>query len=333
MAEMNIKKRIKFIKGEQKKFLSRVEESFSVQEIATWCEKSERTIRDWRREKFLIDEDSLLIICKKAKEEYPKNTNKIDSYWYAKKGATMGWIAVCKKYGSFPKNEEKRMSAWRKWWKEEGKFSETNAIGKRKSISIPQKSIKLAEFVGIMIGDGSITNYQIQISMSSIVDKDYALYVKKLIEELFQVPVSVIFLSSSNVIKLVVSRKSLVEYCQKIGLKKGNKINAGLSVPQWIYEEKKYQVACLRGIMDTDGCIYNEIHRYKNKTYKYKRWNVTSASKELRKDVARILKNLRISFKERNQRSLQIEKRDEIKKYFKEVGSNNPKHITRYSQK
>lgn len=331
MAKTNIQNRIKFSEKLQKKFLEEIEEKFPIKQIACWCQKSERTIRDWKREKFLIDEKSLLTICKKSKTEYPKNIKKLDAYWYAKKGSKKGWLAVVEKYGSFPKDEKERKRGWYRWWNKKGRFQE-GRIGKRKTIRKPKKSMKLAEFVGIMIGGGSITNSQIQISISSIVDKDYAYHIKKIIEDLFKTSPSIINLKNANALKIIVSRKDLVDYCQAIGLKKGHKVKNDVNIPKWIFNKIGYQKACLKGIMDTDGCIFNENHKYKNKIYKYKRWNITSASSILRKDIIMVLKNLNFSPKERGDRCVQLEKSIEIKRYFNKIGSNNPKHIKKYYQ-
>jgi hypothetical protein len=329
VAEKYIKNRVKFPTGFQRIYLEKIISLFSVEKIAIWCNKSERTIRDWRREKFLIDEESLNILVKKSKVLYPNSVKIIDTFWYTKKGSMLGWKAVIKKYGKFPKDEKKRKEKWYEWWEKKGKFSK-NRIGKRKRINVPRKSKKLSEFVGIMIGDGSITKSQIQISMSSVVDKEYSDHVKTLIEELFNVSPSIINIPCSNVIKIIVSRKNLVDYCKKIGLKEGNKLKNHLSIPFWIKNNTAYKKSCLRGIMDTDGCIFSECHKYKNKIYKYKRWNITSASPYLRKDISDILNDLDFSPKIRNNRCVQLENNTEIKKYFEKIGSNNPKHINRY---
>lgn len=31
-----------------------------------------------------------------------------------------------------------------------------------------------------------------------------------------------------------------------------------VSVPSWIQQDDKYKIPCLRGLLETDGCIYND---------------------------------------------------------------------------
>ncbi len=331
MAELNRQNnRIKFLPGKQRTFIESAEKHFSVRQLAKLCGKSERTIRDWRREVYLIDDNSLKTLCDRLNMPIPKNIKILDKYWYVHKGKKLGWEAVVKKYGAIPKNEKYRKQKWYEWWEREGKFKTNGLTRAPLKIKKPRYSKNIAEFVGIMIGDGSITNSQIQISMSSIVDKEYIPYIKKLIEDQFRVYVSIIRPSYANVIKIIVSRKELVFYCQKIGLRKGNKLKEGLSVPEWIFKNKEYQKACLRGVMDTDGCIFNERHIYKNRKYSYKRWNITSASLRLCKDIYKMLENLGFNPRIRNSRCVQLENKNEIERYFEIVGTRNPKHLRRY---
>jgi hypothetical protein len=55
--------RILFPKGEQRKFIDRIISKVSVGEAAKLCNLSERTIRDWRREKFLMDQNLVYKLC------------------------------------------------------------------------------------------------------------------------------------------------------------------------------------------------------------------------------------------------------------------------------
>ena len=92
----------------------------------------------------------------------------------------------------------------------------------------------------------------------------------------------------------------------------------------------EFEKRCVRGLMDTDGCIFNKVHKMKNKQYSYKRLSLVSASPMLRKSIFDILEKLRLSPKIRGNRSVQIENKEKIAEYFKVVGSSNPKHLNRY---
>lgn len=56
----------------------------------------------------------------------------------------------------------------------------------RKLVRLPPRSVRFAEFIGIMMGDGGINNeWQANITLNSIADRAYADYVVTLCVELF----------------------------------------------------------------------------------------------------------------------------------------------------
>ena len=103
-------------------------------------------------------------------------------------------------------------------------------------------------------------------------------------------------------------------------------------MPGWILAKKSYRVACVRGLMDTDGCLFYECHNIKSKKYCYPRLSFVTASVPLRDSVFGILNKLGLNPKIRNvnKRYVQIEEKEKIKEYFKIVGSSNPKHLNKY---
>ena len=86
----------------------------------------------------------------------------------------------------------------------------------------------------------------------------------------------------------------------------------------------------MRGLMDTDGCLFYECHNIKDKKYCYPRLSFISASAPLRKSVFEILDKLSLQPKIRNIRYVQIENKEKIKEYFNIVGSSNQKHLNKY---
>ena len=87
----------------------------------------------------------------------------------------------------------------------------------------------------------------------------------------------------------------------------------------------------MRGLMDTDGCVFHECHNIKGKKYCYPRLSFVTASIPLRNSVVGILQKLHLNPKIRgtNQRYVQIEEKEKIKEYFKLIGSSNPKHLNK----
>ena len=75
--------RILLSKGEQQKFMEKVLSKISVAKVAKLYNLSERTIRDWRRGKFLMDKDVMLKLCADTNTPKPKNFQEINDFWYA----------------------------------------------------------------------------------------------------------------------------------------------------------------------------------------------------------------------------------------------------------
>ena len=139
----------------------------------------------------------------------------------------------------------------------------------RKVVTIPGKSKELAEFVGIMIGDGGINNpWQANISMNSVADAAYANYVEHLIVHLFGVSPAIRKRKDRNTLVISLASTTIVDFLVFLGLPRGNKLKAGLKIPKWILRNPSYRKSCVRGLVDTDGCLY--IHKHKIGGLEYK---------------------------------------------------------------
>lgn len=335
MAEKLSFKRILFRKGEQKTFLSFLLQRLSIHDAAGICKVSERTIRDWRRGRFLITDNALRVLCKRANLPTPRNIRFVDRYWYTKKGAMLGWKTVIRKYGKMPKNEEYRKKQWFEWWEREGKHKFHPIINRPKSITYPKYSEELAEFVGIILGDGSITDYQVTVSLNSKRERKYASFIEGLIHTLFQVPITRRYRSYENhesSIDLVVSRVALVRFCiQKLGLIKGNKVRHQVGVPVWIKRSRKYLLACVRGLVDTDGSVYLHRYRVNGKWYTYSKLSFANRSIPLLKFVFRALQTSHMSPRlTKNQENVCLDSKKDMRAYFELIGSHNSWHLKRY---
>ena len=330
MAEKYISKRVLFPKGSQETFLKQVFATISTQEAAKLCNLSERTIRDWRREKFSMDFASLSKLCKKIGISLPKEVKLEERYWYAKKGAQAGGLARYKKYGNVGGDEKYRKKKWFEWWEQKGKYSFHPILNAPKKIRRPRPSQELAEFVGIVLGDGGISRYQVTITLHSEDDKEYGKFVVSLMKKLFAVPVGIHPSNRDKVIDYVVSRVDLVRFLEKIGLKQGNKVKHQVDIPNWIKQNENYSIACVRGLVDTDGSVFTHNYKVKGKIYSYKKLSFTSHSKPLRESVFEILKGLGLRVRFDSGYDVRIDSREDMEKYFQIVGSHNPKHLKRY---
>lgn len=325
-------KRIVFQPGKQRQFLLDAANKLhlSPSSLAKKLSVHQRTMSDWCRETSTLPRKVFNRLILETQQSSPKNIEIRRAYWSTNKAAAIAGKNVYKKYGYIGGDPEIRKRRWQEWWQREGRLK--SDICQPKPIRLPRRSGDLAEFVGIMMGDGGMSQAQITISLGTKTDGPYSKYVERLIEYLFSVKPSRYDRPTSGVVALVVSRKKMVDFCQSIGLKLGNKLAGDLDIPDWIKLSHTFHTRCLRGLIDTDGCIYNECHTINGKRYCYPRIAFVSASTRLLSSVHLILQKLGLAAKIRNQRSVNIESRSAIDKYFLLIGTSNPKHRSRYER-
>ncbi|MDE1919177.1 MAG: LAGLIDADG family homing endonuclease [Patescibacteria group bacterium] len=189
----------------------------------------------------------------------------------------------------------------------------------RKTVRIPRPSQSLAEFFGIMLGDGGINNlWQANITMNSVEDAEYALYVQKLIENLFGILPPVRKRKGRNAVVISAASTTLVDFLVEKGLPRGNKLKNGVCIPDWVLEKCSYRVACVRGLMDTDGCLFIHSHRTGGKRYENIGLCFTSYSPKMLGQVAGVFEEFGIMPHIGSQgRSIYLYRADAVAKYLK----------------
>ena len=326
----NEDKRVFFPKGKQSEFLLQVSKSCGLSWVllAFKLGISRRTLFDWRREKYSLSLGSFDKMCKLANIDSPADIEIREAFWPVKKAAHLGGAAMFKKYGTIgdPLIRRKR---WIEWWERKGKYNPKRYFVAR-SIIKPAKSKELAEFVGILIGDGGITERQVIITLNSVVDREYVIFVEKLIINLFGIEPKIHTRKNELATRIEVSRTNLVAFCRSLGLKVGNKIKQNLDIPDWIKADKDFEKACVRGLMDTDGCLFTEKHKIKGKIYAYPRLSLVSMIPVLRSSVYSFFEELGFSPRIRGERSVQLENFLDIKGYFDKIGTSHPKNKKKF---
>lgn len=333
MKEKIFPKRVFFPKEEQRSFLDSVKEEMRVSwpELAEVVGVHKRTMNDWKREKTSMSFPALKTILRKTGWEMPGNVEMKEPFWYTHKGAREGGLAVYKKYGRVGGDPEYRKKKWYEWWEREGRFKHHPIINTTLPIRRPRKSADLAEFVGIVLGDGGISKRQLTITLNDKDDKDYGEFVITLIKKLFDVPVSTYHREEVSTINFIVSRSELIHFCvEELGLKRGNKIKQQVDIPDWIKQNELYSIACVRGLVDTDGCVFPHRYKVNEKWYSYKKLSFTSYSKPLRQSVFNILKDNALNPRLARDRDVRLESIKDMKKYFRIFNFHNPKHLKRY---
>ena len=333
MAESNmVRSRIVLPKGQQKKFIEAVQkkQNASIDALAKIVKVSSRTLRDWKREKFLALYKAFLIFSRYANIPIPKTAKKRKPFWYVNDGARAGGKAVMQKYGRVPSNENVRKKKWHEWWNKVGRFNTSSFLAQPLYFRKPTLSKDLAEFFGIMIGDGGMTDYQIIITLHHTDDLAYSKFVIHLIKKLFGVSPKIYHRPKISVNNIAISRSKLIVYLKTLGLVTGNKIKQQLDVPRWIKDRDLFLKACIRGLVDTDGCIIRHKYTVNNKKYSYKKLSFTSMSKPLRETVFKAFKKFGLTPTISQNRDVRLHSIKDMGTYFSLIGSHNPKHLNKY---
>ena len=195
----------------------------------------------------------------------------------------------------------------------------------RKQIILPKYSKKLAEFFGIMMGDGGIGNpWQANITVNFVADFEYSKYISKLSVELFGIQPVIRKRKTTNALVVSLSSTSLVDFLVFNGLPRGNKLKNGLTIPKWIINYPSYKKLCLRGLIDTDGCMFIHIHKVRGKVYRNIGLTFASRSPELIFQVAEILEEFGIiPHISKRGWEIYVYQADSVLKYLKIFGTSN----------
>lgn len=188
--------------------------------------------------------------------------------------------------------------------------------------------------MGIEFGDGGIGNpWQVVITLNSNKDTEYAKYVVNLINSLFGINAIVRKRKNENTLQLISSSTSLVDFLVTKGAVRGNKIAQHFDIPKWISGKVRYEKAFVKGLMDTDGCLYIHKHTIKDIVYKNIGLCFTSYSQDLLDSVADIFRKFGINphITDRGRR-IYLYGKDSVIMYLRTFGSANQRIIEKYKE-
>lgn len=217
-----------------------------------------------------------------------------------------------------------------------------------KDLIIPTKIDELlAEETGLHIGDGTMNFYKqknkikgsYQLRGHIIDDKlHYKKRIKIIYKELYNVNVPLKEMKKTGVFGFQIWNNPLINFKSKI-LKLPLGPKKEISIPYQFLNKKSLKMAVIKGIYDTDGCLYLEKKRNKSL---YPRVKFTTTSNILAKQIKKELVKLNIRAthyfhkrKEINWNDLHsVEVRGEamLVKFFAIINPGNPKHIQKYER-
>jgi len=122
----------------------------------------------------------------------------------------------------------------------------------------PNKNLQ-SYIIGLAIGDGNLSNPSGRATRLRITcDKKYPLLLQRIVNLLQE-------LLPNNKVSVVGRKENYVDvsvcsnHLEKIvgwQVGKGSKFTQKVSIPNWIKQNKKYKINCLKGLIETDGSIY-----------------------------------------------------------------------------
>jgi len=333
MAEQIRYNRIRFPKGRQKLFLEEIKMRLNCNNrfLAQALGIKIRTLSDWLREKSTINYSSIFNLCRKHKISFPQRAKLLPEFWYVKKASRLGAKIRNRLYGNpgTPEGRKRGGVTTMKQMMANPQLAMRLGFKTKKNIKLPQDKSLLAEFIGIMLGDGSLLGYGVKVTFNRVTDKKYGIFVQGLVRRLFGISSNVIIHKSDKSSDVVVYSKMLADYLVEMGLKRGNKKINNVDIPLWLKHDSKLGLDCIRGLADTDGSFYGYNNIIRGNRYKNFAFCFTNRASRLLASFYNILKKEGFSVSGAKDRVYLYKKKD-IARYFEVVGSHNHKHLEKY---
>ncbi|MCL9971915.1 MAG: hypothetical protein NBV63_00710 [Candidatus Pacebacteria bacterium] len=199
-------------------------------------------------------------------------------------------------------------------------------------VRAPKRSAAFAELIGVMYGDGHVDKYQATITTNADTDSEHAQYIQKLVHAVFKLTPSFSLRKDSKACTITINSRNVCDYFEREGIPRGNKIAQGLSVPHWINAQGVYKYAFTRGLFDSDGCVFQDVHLIRGKEYRNIGIAFASKSRELLVHFTQVLTTLGLHPTQTTPHRVFLRRAKEVDTYFRVIGSSNAKHLGRYAQ-
>ncbi len=197
---------------------------------------------------------------------------------------------------------------------------------------------ELAEIMGIILGDGGLyaihrNKFSLIVTLNKL-ERKYLRYVKSLCENHFY-PYKFYAFDAAHSLMLQSQSTYIGKYMLEAGMRLGDKIRSGVAMPEWIFQEKllKYFI---RGMFDTDGCIYRKYDNYAQIEFKLGSYplisSVRRALAELNFNPTKIQEHFHSKGGAGINWKFYLSRQQEIKRFFEEIQPMNQKHLARFNK-
>ena len=189
-----------------------------------------------------------------------------------------------------------------------------------RTVTVPNaRSAKLAEFYGIMLGDGHISRFQIVATLGTK-ELNYVKYVAALMNELFDAEPTVL-VRKDGYRDVYFGSVDLIKYLKVDGFVT-NKVKYQVDIPRWIFDKPEWMKYFVRGFFDTDGSVYQL--RFGIQV------SFTNKSARLLISLHKMLIALGYNPSAISADRIYLTRRNDLTRFFSEVKPANTKHCRRY---
>ena len=292
---------------------------------------SGRSFGDWVNGKTLPTKTGMLKLGKKFGVEIPRVLEEREEYWSGRVHGRKAALERLKIYGPPGTLEGRRKGGLVSWQKrrENPEYYKNLGCVVENKFNKSKKSVDLAEFIGIVLGDGCLTRDQCQISLNLIDDKEYLEHVVRLISKLFGHRPSVVKYPKQTVARVIVTGVLFVKMMISFGLVVGSKVRQQVDIPDWIKSDENFLRACIKGLFDTDGGTFTHKHWVKGYCYRHFGLTYTSACKPLLFSFRKCLETDGIkSYGKKD--CLFVYRVGDISRFFNIYRTSNLKHVCRF---
>ncbi|MFO0704537.1 MAG: LAGLIDADG family homing endonuclease [Candidatus Andersenbacteria bacterium] len=197
--------------------------------------------------------------------------------------------------------------------------SKTRYNNQRTDVGIPTTySPELAEFIGILLGDGHLTSTQVTVTLGKK-EKRYAEYVADLIKSIFRIYPAIIKNLDGD-LTVYFGSTAVVRWFLEMGLVH-NKVRSQVDVPAWCFSKRTFIRSVLRGLIDTDGSVYTLRHgvqiSFCNRSY------------PLLKSARLMMQQLGLRPSKISCYKVYLTRQKDLGNYLRQVGFSNRKHLKR----
>lgn len=193
-------------------------------------------------------------------------------------------------------------------------------LNRRTDILVPKTYSKdLAEIIGILLGDGSLTHFQVVVTLGNK-EYSYAEYVQSLMNKVFHANAK-IGIRETRYNDVYFGSVDISKWLQNQGLV-FNKVKDQVDVPVWVFSKKSYMSSCLRGFFDTDGSVYKLRHGIQI--------SFTNYSLPLLSSLRKMLFELEYTPSRLSSHKVYLTRKEDIVRFFKEIQPRNKKHLERF---